>query len=54
MEKMGVKVMAASRETVAEEMPQAYKDVKEVVRAVDEAKLAKIVAKLKPHLVVKG
>ncbi len=54
MEKMGVKVMAASRGTVAEEMPDAYKDVNEVVRAVDEARLAKIVAKLKPHLVVKG
>lgn len=54
MEKAGVKVMAASRGTIAEEMPEAYKDVNEVVEAVDEAKLASIVAKLKPHLVIKG
>ena len=54
MEKAGVKVLAASKGTVAEEMPDAYKDVNEVVLAVQEAKLASIVAKLKPHLVVKG
>lgn len=54
MEKSGVRVMAASTGTVAEEMPDAYKDVNEVVAAVDLAKLASIVARLKPHLVVKG
>jgi tRNA-splicing ligase RtcB (3'-phosphate/5'-hydroxy nucleic acid ligase) len=54
MEQVGVKVMAASFGTIAEEMPDAYKDVNEVVSAVDMAKLASIVVKLKPHLVIKG
>lgn len=54
MEKQGVLVMATSSRTVAEEMPDAYKDVDEVVEAVQEAKLARMVARLKPHLVIKG
>jgi tRNA-splicing ligase RtcB len=54
MKEKGVEVMAKSRGTIAEEMPGAYKDVEEVVKATCEAKLAKIVAKLKPHLVIKG
>jgi tRNA-splicing ligase RtcB len=39
---------------VAEEMPDAYKDVDEVVKAVQEAGLANMVARLVPHLVLKG
>ena len=35
----GVKVLASSRRTVAEEMPDAYKDVDAVVAAVQEADL---------------
>jgi len=35
-------------------MPDAYKDVDAVVAAVQEAKLANMVARLKPHLVIKG
>lgn len=54
MEKQGVNVMATSSRTIAEEMPDAYKDVDEVVLAVEEAKLARKVLKLKPYLVVKG
>lgn len=54
MEGMGVQVMAASMRTVAEEMPDAYKNVDEVVEAVEEAGLAKRVARLRPRLVVKG
>lgn len=54
MEKQGVAVMATSMRTVAEEMPDAYKDVDAVVAAVQEAKLANMVAKLRPHLVIKG
>lgn len=49
-----VEVMATSYRTIAEEMPDAYKNVDEVVEAVKEAKLAHPVARLKPHLVVKG
>ena len=54
MAKQGITVLASSYRTIAEEMPDAYKDIDEVVKAVDEAKLAKMVARLKPQLVVKG
>ncbi len=54
MEAQGVQVMASSYRTIAEEMPDAYKDVDSVVEAVSEAKLADKVARLRPHLVVKG
>lgn len=54
MAERGVEVMATSNRTIAEEMPDAYKDVDAVVRAVQEAGLANRVARLKPHLVIKG
>lgn len=54
MEKQGVLVMATSTRTVAEEMPDAYKDVDVVVDACKEAGLADKVARLKPHYVIKG
>lgn len=54
MESQGVQVMAESKKTIVEEMPDAYKNVDEVVEAVQEAGLAKMVARLKPHLVIKG
>lgn len=54
MTSKGVKVLASSDATVAEEMPDAYKDVDEVVAAVEEASLADRVARLKPGLVIKG
>ncbi len=54
MRQQGIRVMASSHRTIAEEMPDAYKDVDAVVAAVQEAKLANMVAKLSPHLVIKG
>ncbi len=54
MKSQGVCVMASSKRTIAEEMPDAYKDVDAVVAAVQEARLAKMVARLKPALVIKG
>lgn len=54
MATQGVTVLASSRRTIAEEMPDAYKDVDAVVSAVQEAGLAHMVARLKPHLVIKG
>jgi tRNA-splicing ligase RtcB len=54
MAHQGVSVMASSTRTVSEEMPDAYKDVDVVVAAVEEARLANRVARLKPHLVMKG
>lgn len=54
MEAEGVLVMATSQGTIAEEMPDAYKDVELVTEAAQEAKLAKRVARLRPYLVLKG
>lgn len=54
MQSIGVDVMANSRGTILEEMPDAYKNVGDVVEAVQEAGLAKKVAKLVPRMVVKG
>jgi tRNA-splicing ligase RtcB len=46
--------MAAARGTLGEEMPEAYKDASSVVRVVEGAGLARIVARLRPLCVVKG
>ncbi len=54
LERRGVIVRAASRRTVAEEMPSAYKDVSDVVRVAVGAGLARLVARLKPLAVIKG
>ncbi|MCB1109991.1 MAG: RtcB family protein, partial [Chlamydiia bacterium] len=54
MAKEGVLVRATSQRTIAEEMPDAYKNVDHVVEAVEKAALAKRVARLCPSLVLKG
>ncbi len=54
MRSQGVEVMASSKRTVSEEMPDAYKDVDVVCAATQEAGLANMVARLKPSLVIKG
>jgi tRNA-splicing ligase RtcB len=54
MREVGVTVKAASVRTVAEEMPESYKDVADVVDAVAGAGLSVKVAKLRPIGVVKG
>lgn len=50
----GIMVRSAGRETLAEEMPEAYKDVTQVVNVLCKAGIAKRVAKLRPLGVVKG
>jgi len=54
LEDKGIIARAASRGTMAEEMPEAYKDVSEVVDAVVGAGISKKVAKLRPLGVIKG
>jgi tRNA-splicing ligase RtcB len=54
LEDQGVVVMAAGRATVAEEMPEAYKDVADVVDVVHRAGISRKVAQLRPMGVVKG
>jgi tRNA-splicing ligase RtcB len=54
MQKRGVVIMARGNRTVAEEMPEAYKDVSQVVDTVHAAGLATKVVRLKPLGVIKG
>lgn len=50
----GIEVRSADRNTLAEEMPEAYKDVSQVVDVVTQAGLAVPVARLRPLVVIKG
>ncbi len=50
----GILIRAAGMATVAEEIPEAYKDVSEVVGVVEQAGIGRIVARLRPLAVVKG
>ncbi len=50
----GIVVRAKTRATVWEEIPEAYKDVSEVVEVVHGAGIGKKVARLRPLIVVKG
>ncbi len=50
----GIYVIGASRATIAEEVPWAYKDVANVVDAVEGAGLSKKVVRLRPLGVIKG
>ncbi len=54
MAKRDVLVACTSRKVLAEEIPEAYKDVGAVVDVVDRAGIARKVARLKPAAVVKG
>ena len=54
LEKKEIEVKAGSWKSLAEEAPEAYKDIEEVVRVVDELGISKKVARLKPLVVVKG
>lgn len=54
LQEKGILVMAAGRGTLAEEAPEAYKNVTEVVHAVHEAGISKRVARMRPLCVIKG
>ncbi len=54
LEDKGILVRWSGRSTLAEEMPDAYKDISEVVAVVHGAGISKKVAKLRPIGVVKG
>jgi tRNA-splicing ligase RtcB len=54
LKSQGIYVRAASQKVAAEEAPDAYKNVDEVVRIADGAGISKLVAKMKPLGVVKG
>ena len=54
MEARGVFVRGASKETLAEEAPEAYKDVSKVVNVVHNAGISRLVAKIVPLGSIKG
>lgn len=54
MQDAGISFKSAGKETAAEEMPEAYKDVSLVVEAVSRAGIAKKVARMRPLGVIKG
>lgn len=51
---IGIEVKATSLPIIAEESPDAYKDVDEVIKTADTAGISKLVAKMKPLGVAKG
>jgi len=54
LENEGIEIRAGSMPGLAEEAPEAYKDVDRVVESVVGAKIAKKVARLFPLVVIKG
>ena len=54
LEEKGIAVMAAGRGTLAEEAPEAYKNVSDVVSVVHGAGISKRVARMRPLCVIKG
>jgi tRNA-splicing ligase RtcB len=54
LQEKGIVVRCEGRETLAEEMPEAYKDVEAVVGVMHEAGITRKVARLEPIGVIKG
>ena len=50
----GILIRSPSLRGVAEEAPNAYKDVNDVVKSADQAGLSRMVAKLEPLICIKG
>jgi tRNA-splicing ligase RtcB len=50
----GIYVKSETREGIAEEIPEAYKDVDEVIEVVHQAGISRKVARLRPMGVIKG
>ena len=54
LSKKGIEVMSGSWKGLSEEAPYAYKDIDEVVKVSHELGIGKLVAKVKPLIVIKG
>jgi len=54
LKRRGIYARTASYPGFAEEAPGAYKDVSQVIEAVDRAELAKKVVRMRPLGVIKG
>ncbi|MEM4841278.1 MAG: RtcB family protein [Nanopusillaceae archaeon] len=53
-EREGIVIKSTTKEGVIEEVPEAYKNVDEVVRVTHDLGISKIVVKLRPIAVIKG
>ena len=54
LEERGILVRSETRDGILEELPEAYKNVDEVIEVVHNAGLARKVARLRPMGVIKG
>jgi len=54
LEDRGILVRSETRDGILEELPEAYKNVDEVIEVVHRAGLARKVARLRPMGVIKG
>lgn len=54
LESRGIVVMARSKKTLAEESPEAYKDIDAVAEVVAKAGLGRLVVRIRPLGVIKG
>jgi tRNA-splicing ligase RtcB len=54
LKQKGITIMAKGFRTIAEEMPDAYKDVADVVSVMQQAGITQTVARLRPIGVIKG
>ena len=54
LEDKGIFALSRGKRTLKEEMPDAYKDVSQVVEVIHKTGLAKKVARLRPLGVIKG
>jgi len=54
LNKKGIEICSGNISSLAEEAPETYKDIDEVIRVVDSLGISKKVARLKPLTVIKG
>ena len=54
LEHKGILIFAKNKRTIVEEVPEAYKDIEEVIKVVNNCGLVNKVAKFKPLAVIKG
>ncbi|MCK9568221.1 RtcB family protein [Candidatus Pacearchaeota archaeon] len=54
LNKKGIEIQVGSVKSLAEEAPEVYKDIDDVVKVVDDLGISKKIAKMKPLIVVKG
>jgi len=54
LNKLGIEVKSGSMQSLAEEAPEVYKDIDDVINSVTEIGLNKKIARLKPLIVIKG